>query len=99
MGPRPDLHALLVAITPKVYFQPPPTLQIEYPCIIYERDALDSKHADNYPYALTKRYMITVIDEDPDSELPIKVAQLPMSTFNRFFTADQLNHDVFSVYF
>jgi hypothetical protein len=43
--------------------------------------------------------MITVIDPDPDSEIPSKVAALPMSLFNRFYTADDLNHDVYNVYF
>jgi hypothetical protein len=42
---------------------------------------------------------VTVIDQDPDSEIPDKVAQLPMTTFDRWFAANNLNHDVFDVYF
>lgn len=99
MAPRLQLHQLLEEITPNVYFQPPSNLQMQYPCIVYQRDFADTEFADNLPYNRRLRYMITVIDKDPDSEIPSKVADLPMSTFNRFFTADNLNHDVYSVYF
>jgi len=46
-----------------------------------------------------KRYQVTVIDADPDSIIPEKIEALPMCTFDRQFTADNLYHDVFSLYF
>lgn len=99
MGLRQDLHKLFVAITPNVYFQPPTNVKLVYPCIIYQRDFADTKFADNEPYAHKLRYMVTVIDRDPDSDIPGEVAKLPMSVFSRFYIADNLNHDVYSVYF
>jgi len=99
MAPRLELHQILETIAPKVYFQPPTNVRLEYPCIVYHRDFADTKFADDEPYNHTKRYMIIVIDRDPDSEIPDKVAALPMSLFNRFYTADDLNHDVYNVYF
>jgi hypothetical protein len=82
-----------------VYFQPPPSLQMTYPCIVYSRDYADTDFADNEPYKYLKRYQVTVIDRDPDSVIPDKVAKLPMCIFDRFFTADDLNHDVFKLFF
>ena len=99
MGQRLTLHQILETIAPKVYFQPPTNVRLEYPCIVYHRDFADTKFADDEPYNHTKRYMIIVIDRDPDSEIPDKVAALPMSLFNRFYIADDLNHDVYNVYF
>jgi hypothetical protein len=99
MAPRLELHSLLQLITPNVYFQPPENIALEYPCIIYKRDYAETKFADNEPYDHMLRYMVTVIDRDPDSDIPLKVAQLPMSVFNRFFAADNLNHDVYQVFF
>lgn len=99
MGQRLELHQILLAMTSNVYFQPPTNVRLQYPCIVYHRDFADTKFADDEPYNYTKRYQITIIDQDPDSEIPDKVAALPMSLFNRFFTADDLNHDVFNVYF
>jgi hypothetical protein len=101
MGQRSDLQAILETVlgTPNVYFQPPPTVQIQYPCIIYKRDTALTAFADNNPYRYTKRYQVTVIDRNPDSVIPDEVAKLPRVTHSRFFTADGLNHDVFDLYF
>jgi hypothetical protein len=101
MAQRLDLQAILVELlgTGNVYFQPPASISMSYPCIVYKRDNLISKPADNFPYLRKKRYQITVIDSDPDSEIPDKVSNLPACSFDRFFTADNLNHDVFSLFF
>lgn len=99
MGLRSELHQLLETLTPNVYFQPPENTRILYPCIIYTRDFANTKFADGIPYNHTKRYMVIVIDRNPDSDIPDKVAELPMTLFNRFYIADGLNHDVFNVYF
>lgn len=99
MAPRLELQQLLETLADNVYFQPPENIQLQYPCIIYKRDYAVTEFADDNPYTHTKRYMVTVIDRDPDSIIPDKVAALPMSIFNRFYTADNLNHDVYNVFF
>jgi hypothetical protein len=99
MGQRLQLHQLLETFVENVYFQPPTNIQLRYPCIIYKRDFADTKFADDKPYNHTKRYQVTVIDQDPDSEIPDKVAEMPMSLFNRFYAVDNLNHDVYNVFF
>jgi hypothetical protein len=99
MGQRLDLHQILETFVPNVYFQPPTNVKLVYPCIVYHRDYAKTEFADNTPYNHVLRYMIMVIDANPDSEIPSKVASMPMSLFNRFFTADNLNHDVYNVYF
>jgi len=70
-----------------------------YPAIVYERDEEDVKRANNGVYSRTKRYKVTVIDRNPDSDIPDKVSDLPLSSFSSHFVAENLNHDVFSVYF
>ena len=101
MAQRLDLQALLRDIlgTDFVYFQPPTNVQLQYPCIIYERARMDIVHADNVPYRHTRRYKVTVIDRDPDSALVGSVAALPLCSHDAFYTADNLNHDVFTLYF
>lgn len=99
MAPRLQLHSLLTEITEHVYFQPPTNIKLLYPCIIYQREAANSAFADNETYRYTKRYMVTVIDRDPDSALPDQLTALPLCTHSRFYTADDLNHDVFNVFF
>lgn len=99
MGQREDLHQILKLLSENTYFQPPSNLEMEYPCIVYERDSADTKFAGNAPYLYTQRYKVTVIDRDPDSDIPKMVAALPMCLFNRHFTAGNLHHDVFNLYF
>lgn len=99
--PRSELHEILVAIPDvvKVYFQPPNNTRLVYPCIIYNRDNEGVSYADNLPLVHSKRYTITVIDPEVDSLIPDRVRELPMCAFDRFYTADDLNHDVFTLYF
>jgi hypothetical protein len=99
MGSRLQLQTLLESITEHVYFQPPSTIEMQYPCIIYRRDETDAKFADNRPYSRTKRYQVTVVDRNPDSELPDMVEELPYCGFNRYFAAENLNHYVFTLFF
>lgn len=72
---------------------------MEYPCIRYSLDDMNTTFANNTPYTNKKRYSVTVIDRDPDSNIPDTVAELPMCVFDRFFTADNLNHVVFKLFF
>jgi hypothetical protein len=101
MGTRLEFQTVLEGLQDglNVYFQPPSNTQMSYPAIVYNRDFLHSNFADNQPYARTNRYQVTVIDRDPDSLVPDKVASLPMVNYVRHFTADNLNHDIYYVYF
>lgn len=100
MAPRLELQTLLESLgTPNVYFQPPASLVMEYPCIVYQRDNALTDFADNDPYRFTQRYQVTVIDRNPDNLIVGKVASLSMCLFNRYFAANNLNHDVFVLYF
>jgi hypothetical protein len=96
---RLELHAQLTDITPKVYYQPPNGLRMEYPCIVYNKSDVLTLHAGNDKYRNTTRYTVTVIDRDPDSSIPESVLDLPLCSYDRRFAADNLNHDVFTLYF
>lgn len=101
MGQRLRLQTILEELlgSRNVYFQPPANIQMQHPCIVYKRDNARTEFAGNAPYRYTKRYLVTVIDQDPDSPIPDKIAALPRCIFSRHFAKDNLNHDVFSLYF
>lgn len=82
-----------------VYFQPPPTIQMSYPCIVYERNSSDVRFADNRSYTHMYRYTITYIDRNPDNGKILELLDLPMCTHDRFYVSNGLNHDVFNIYF
>ena len=100
MDRRLELHAELVAAlgSSHVYYQPPPTVKMVYPCIVYQRDNEDRTYADNHGYLMYDRYQVTVIDRNPDSVLWKRVLDIPMTRFSSRYIIDGLNHDVLSVY-
>lgn len=101
MANRLELHELLCETlgSRQVYFQPPSSIRMKYPAIIYSRSRIGNEFANDSVYNQTYKYSITVIDEDPDSEIVERVSKLPMCSFDRHYTADNLNHDTFTIYY
>lgn len=84
---------------PPIYFQPPSNMKMTYPCIIYSRDSADTKFANNNIWRYTQRYQIIIIDQNPDTPLFDEIKQFSMCLFERHYVADNLNHDVFTIYY
>ena len=101
MASRLELHEKLCELlgSRNVYFQPPASVRMNYPAIVYSRNRIANVHADNEVYNQTYSYSLVVIDEDPDSEIVMKVSKLPRCSFDRHYVADNLNHDSFTLYY
>lgn len=101
MGTRLELHEVLCDIlgSRNVYYQPPESIKMNYPAIVYSRNDISNKYGDDIPYMQSVSYQVTVIDKDPDSTIVSDIAKLPYCRFNRHFTSDNLNHDVFTLYY
>lgn len=101
MASRLSLQTMLEELlgSRNVYFQPPSSVYMKYPAIVYSRKRIENVHADNIIYNQRIAYDLTVIDEDPDSEIVTKVSMLPMCTHDRHYTSDDLNHDTFTLYY
>lgn len=100
MAARLKLHSKLCAIlgSRNVYFQKPASLIMEYPAIRYSIKPSSPSYANNAIYRDMDCYEVILIDEDPDSEIFGKVKRLPYCKFDNFYTADNLNHWVFTLY-
>lgn len=100
MKTRLELQSLLEEIlgSRHVYFQPPESLKLKYPCIVYERSDEMNRFADNKKYSRFKRYDITVIYHNPDSDLPDKIAEIDTAVFERTFISNNLYHDTYRIY-
>lgn len=101
MERRLEFHEILEGVlgSKNVYFQPPEGLQIKYPCIIYSRSRSHLKKANNELYGHTKRYTVTVITRDPDDNTSDKLLLLPLSSFDRHYTSQNLHHYVTNIYY
>lgn len=101
MASRPNLQIELEELlgSKNVYYQPPASVQMKYPAIVYSRKDIENTFADNLVYNQSHSYEVIVIDQDPDSVFVEKISKLPTCRFDRHYTADNLNHDVFTLYY
>lgn len=101
MSRRHKLQYILESIlrSNNVYFQPPKSVQLKYPCIVYERANEFARNANDTVYLLRKSYTITLIDKNPDSEFEDEIRKLQYCSFNQSFASEGLNHFVFTIYF
>lgn len=100
MARREELQVILETITGhNVYFQPPASMALKYPCIIYKYDNAESSYADNHAYLLVRRYQIMHISRNIEDLVLEKLGRLPHSRLARHYIADNLYHDVYNLYF
>lgn len=101
MASRLELQSKLEELlgSRNVYYQPPESQKMEYPAIRYSRNDIESKYANNAKYSNTNRYEIIVIDKRPDNVVIDKILALPLSSFDRHYVSDNLNHDSIILYF
>lgn len=101
MRSRLELQELLESVDSSlnVYYQPPESLKISYPALIYTKNDIVARHADNNAYMLDKTYSLTLIYKDPDSDLCDKILSLSGCRFDRHYVSDNLNHDSFVIHF
>lgn len=81
-----------------VYYQSPESMRMQYPAIVYSKARPYTSFADCKRYHERHCYEITVIAKKPDSPVIDKLLELPYSSFDRHYVADNLNHDVVNLY-
>lgn len=101
MGKRSDLHEKLRAYYgTQIFFQPPETVKLRYPCLLYHLDSYDLQFADNKSYISKARYKMRYITKDPDDEkIQGVLNEFEMIKMDNFFTADNLNHYDYTLYY
>ena len=102
MASRLELQAELCAAlgSRNVYFQPPESVKMNYDAIRYWLSGKSLRRANNKIYNSTNRYDGVVITRDPDTTIPDEIlSRFEMCSFGRPYTADNLNHYPFTIYY
>lgn len=98
---RESLHEELCEVlgSRNCYFEPPS--QMEYPCIKYERQKPITRYADNVEYYKISSWMLTIIDTDPESDIPRRLKEhfKRYLTWDREYSADGLKHFIYTLYY
>lgn len=99
---RIELHKKLCDLlgSKNVYYQPPESLKINLPAIIYYADTPQEVNANNGVYFLGHRYHVTYLTLDPDSQVVDDI----LTSFKKihaetFFKKDNTNHYQFTLYY
>ena len=96
---RVELHKILKATlgSNNVYFDPPESFKLKYPCIVYSLAAYQERKADNTTYVRMKRYIMTYITQDADDPMAETLEELNYCHLNRPYTADGLYHYAYDI--
>lgn len=101
MPNRLDLHEYLCGVlgSRNVYFQPPESVKLVYPAIVYELSNINNRYANDGVYIQADSYKVTFISKSPDSEITRALSKIPTCRFNTGFVSDNLYHKVFTIYY
>lgn len=101
MGSRLELNDELKEMlgSNNVYYQPPESIRMEYDAIRYSRKNLNTKYANDKLYSKMNCYEIIVISKKPNNPVIDKLLEMPYCSFDRHYIADNLNHDVLTLYY
>ena len=101
MSDRLNLQTELETIlgSRNVYFQPPSSVRMQYPAIVYSRKDIEKRSANDGVYQKLPSYEMILIDKNPDSKFVDKILELPYCSFDRHYESDNLNHDAFTLYY
>ena len=103
MKSRLTLQSELEAVleSKNVYFQPPESIRMKYPCFVYEATGMSVKLADDTKYTKHMRYQLMYITKEPDTQPMIETIldHFKYISYSRHFIIDSLHHDVFDLYY
>ena len=81
-----------------VYYNPPASVRMSYPAIVFTRSRINNNFANNGVYRQSYPYEVTVITRDPDDSIIEKISKLPTCSPDRSFVSENLYHNVFTLY-
>lgn len=85
--------------TRNVYFQPPESVSMKYPAIVYKPKDFRMKSANNTNgYIQSEGYEGTLILREPDTQYLAKIFKIPYCRFDRYYASNNLHHYTFTIY-
>lgn len=86
--------------TRNVYFQPPETMKLQYPCILYFKTNVPVSYANDSVYKYKQGYTVTYVDKDPDAEMPFTILKsFKYCRIDSFYKSEGLNHTKLTIYY
>lgn len=100
---RIELHSWLEELlgSDHVYFQPPESQQLEYPCIVYNLASQYPIHADDKMFLKKDKYVIKLIcfALDYDGDLRANLEAGLQKPLTQVYARDELYHCIYELYY
>lgn len=77
---------------PSVYFQPPDSAKLSYPCFIYSYSDVNVLHSDGDAYLKSEEYVVKYITKKADPKMFDALLRLNSFRFDRHYLGDGLHH-------
>lgn len=81
----------------EVHFEPPESIKMKYPAIVYSRAKIQTHKADNIKYHVFDRYEVTYIHKTSEDEVLERLLDLEYASHDRIYKTNDLYHDVFTI--
>lgn len=97
---RKELQSALEGITGvnKVYFQPPESIRLEYPCIVYSIKNHGFNHANDDKYIGVDKYEAVLIQKTYNESLIKSILRMKFCSHDAEYLNDNLYHDAFTIF-
>lgn len=89
----------LSGYTPHVYYQPPESIKLVYPCIVYNRERYRTDKANNDVYKEMTQYSVTVMDKNPDSKIVENLRALQYCELSQQYRTENIYHYIFNYFY
>lgn len=82
------------------YFQPPESIKLKYPCVLYDLYRVNQRFADDLNYRVMPCYTVTIVDWSSDVDwIPKMLESFKYCSLERVYNADNLVHYSFILYY
>lgn len=98
---RIELDAILRSTlgSDHVYYDPPESFKLKFPCIVYNDTGRSVMRADNGVYIKFRRYMLNYITKNADDPMVDTIEELQYCRLRTPYTADNLFHHPYDIDF
>ena len=87
----------------QVYYEPPETVKMHYPAIVYSLSRMHNRGANNHTVyqrydSYTVMYITKSVEQTRNGSVPEQLLALDGAVFDRTYVMDNLHHYVFTIY-
>lgn len=81
----------------KLFYNPLGDERLIYPCIIYKRDSVRQRHADNIRYHTHEIYQVTIIDKRVETPILDILLDNQYCVYENEFIVDNMHHTILKI--